>query len=155
MSGPLVFNVVVYVDAPAVVRGRHNLDLAFDYIPVVFIARDGVGDTFALSKTIEDFAFRIILDKGINSRVLKLHVAASLAVTAESVIGCIIDTLVGNVYAQNAQMSDERQYFSINVEDCAWVIRSLYGCALNTCVSRGFHAKGIFYLHVKQTGSLN
>ena len=62
MSGPLVFNVVVYVDAPAVVRGRHNLDLAFDYIPVVFIARDGVGDTFALSKTIEDFAFRIILD---------------------------------------------------------------------------------------------
>ena len=74
MSGPLVFNVVVYVDAPAVVRGRHNLDLAFDYIPVVFIARDGVGDTFALSKTIEDFAFRIILDKGINSRVLKLHV---------------------------------------------------------------------------------
>ena len=78
MSGPLVFNVVVYVDTPAVVRGRHNLDLAFDYISVVFIERDGVGDTFALSKTIEDFAFRIILDKGINSRVLKLHVPPPL-----------------------------------------------------------------------------
>ena len=78
MSGPFVFNVVVYMDVPAIVRGRHNLDLAFDYIPVVFIACDRVSDAFTLSKAIEDFAFRIILDKGVNSRVLKLHVLPPL-----------------------------------------------------------------------------
>lgn len=97
-------------------RGRHNLDLAFDHIPVVLIVGDRVCDAFPLAKTIENLAFRIILDEGIDTRVLKPHVLPPLQSRTESVICLNTDVLVGNVYAQNAQSPDERQHISINVE---------------------------------------
>jgi len=45
---------------------------------------------------------------------------------------------VGNVYAQNAQISDERQYFSINVEGCAWGYSKLVRMCFKYLCFQGF-----------------
>ena len=58
---------------------------------------------------------------------------------------------MGNAYAQNAHMSDERQYISINVKGFAWGYSKACADVLLIPVLLGvLHAKGFcFNLHEK------